>query len=287
MKKLIGLLLIPALISCGGNKEKGDSYSGETAKDEKQPEETHFANIKQLTFGGNNAEAYWSFDNSKLVFQSDYSNWGLECDQIFMMPIDQDLSDTNTIPQLISTGKGRTTCSYFMPGNKSIIYASTHLADDACPPTPKRRADGKYVWPIYESFDIFTADMDGNLLKQLTDTPGYDAEATLNPAGDKIVFTSLRTGDLELFTCNIDGSEVTQITDELGYDGGAFFSPDGTKIIFRSSRPKTEEEIKAIQANVKATVADCVDFAEKSPWPEDSELYKDIYVQEDYPFITD
>jgi Tol biopolymer transport system component len=144
---------------------------------------------------------------------------------------------------MVSTGLGRTTCAYFLPDNKHFVYGSTHLGGDECPPAPLRR-EGKYVWPIYESYDIFVADLEGNITSQLTTEPGYDAEATVSPKGDKIVFTSMRTGDLELFTMNIDGSDVKQITNELGYDGGAFFSPDGTKLIFRSSRPKTDAEIK-------------------------------------------
>ncbi len=209
----------------------------------KYEEEKHLRNVRQLTYGGDNAEAYWSFDDELLVFQARNEAWGTECDQIYFMDPDNPPA-TGTVPTLLSTGKGRTTCSYFMPGNQSIIYASTHLGDDACPPEPERRADGKYVWPIYEDFDIFTADLEGNILKQLTDDPGYDAEATLSPQGDKIVFTSLRTGDLELYTMDVDGNNVKQITDGLGYDGGAFFSPDGTKLIFRASRPQTDEEIK-------------------------------------------
>ena len=148
----------------------------------------------------------------------------------------------NEKPQLISTGLGRTTCSYFLPGDSLIIYSSTHLDSEACPPVPEK--GDKYLWPIYPSFDIFVADLKGNTTKQLTFEEGYDAEPTVSPKGDKIVFTSTRSGDLELYTMNIDGSDVKQITNELGYDGGAFFSPDGTKLVFRSSRPKTEEEIK-------------------------------------------
>ena len=144
---------------------------------------------------------------------------------------------------MISTGMGRTTCAYFLPDNKHIVYASTHLADENCPEVPLRK-NGKYVWPVYDSFDIFVADLEGNITAQLTTEPGYDAEATVSPQGDKIVFTSTRSGDLELYTMNIDGTDVKQITDELGYDGGAFFSPDGKKLIFRASRPKTKEEIK-------------------------------------------
>lgn len=208
------------------------------------PEEKHLRNVRQLTFGGNNAEAYFSTDNKHLVFQSDYAEWGLGCDQIFTMPVTGHGSE---MPQMVSTGKGRTTCSYFMPGNKEIIYASTHLGADTCPPQPPRNVDGLYVWPIYETFDIFTTDLEGNITAQLTDEPGYDAEATLSPDGSRIVFTSTRSGDLELYTMNTDGSDVVQITDELGYDGGAFFSPDGSKLVWRASRPKTEEEVTTYQ----------------------------------------
>lgn len=206
------------------------------------PQEKHFKNIRMLTNGGDNAEAYWSFDDSKLIFQANVEAWGTSCDQIFLYDLNAK-KDIQAAPPMLSTGKGRTTCSYFLPGDDRIVYASTHLGGDECPPTPERRADGKYVWPIYESYDIFVADLEGNIVQQLTDTPGYDAEATVSPKGDKIVFTSTRTGDLELFTMNIDGSDVKQVTDGLGYDGGAFFSPDGTKLVFRSSRPQTEEEV--------------------------------------------
>ena len=208
-------------------------------------QEKHLKNVRQLTFGGDNAEAYFSFDNTRITFQATYEKWNAPCDQIFSCRLD------NFSPALLSTGKGRTTCSYFLPGDTTILYASTHLAGNECPPKPVPRADHKYVWPIYESFDIFVADLKGNIIKQLTKTPGYDAEATVSPKGDKIVFTSTRNGDIDLYTMNIDGSEVKQITHELGYDGGAFFSPDGKKLIFRASRPKTEEEIKTYKDLLK------------------------------------
>jgi len=254
MKIFIAFLLIAAaLTSCkNSGKEqakdakKEDAASGATKIVDKihYPEEKHLKNIKQLTFGGDNAEAYWSFDGKKLVFQATNPKWGLQCDQIFMMDLNEDLSG-DKMPQMISNGKGRTTCSYFMPGDSTIIYASTYLGGDECPVVPKKEDHGgRYVWPVYKSFDIFIADTKGNQLKQLTNTPGYDAEPTVSPKGDKIVFTSTRSGDLELYTMDIDGSNVKQVTHELGYDGGAFFSPDGTKLIFRSSRPKTPEEIK-------------------------------------------
>ncbi len=203
--------------------------------------EKHFKHLQQLTNGGDNAEAYWSFDNQKLIFQASNPEWGAECDQIFYYDLNESWDHNKRVP-LVSTGHGRTTCSFFMPGNDHFLYASTHLADQNCPPVPERSPGGLYVWPIYESFDIFISDLEGNITKQLTDEPGYDAEATLSPQGDKIVFTSMRTGDLELYTMDIDGSNVKQITDELGYDGGAFFSPDGSRLIFRASRPSTEEE---------------------------------------------
>lgn len=203
--------------------------------------EKHFKNIRQLTFGGDNAEAYFSFKGDQLIFQSNYKKWGLQCDQIFRMEVSKAAGDSLYKPILISTGKGRTTCSYFLPGDRQILYASTHHKNDQCPPVPDRR-EGKYLWAIYDSYDIFIADPQGNIIKQLTDQKGYDAEATVSPAGDKIVFTSDRSGDLELWTMNIDGTNQKQITNALGYDGGAFFSPDGKKIVFRASRPKSEEE---------------------------------------------
>lgn len=246
MRKILLLLVISAVFSCKTDQKKtAEAPEAETSLMAGSdtliyPEEKYFKSIRQVTFGGNNAEAYWSFDDSMLVFQSDYKAWGVNCDQIFLTKADEEFREGS--PPMISTGMGRTTCSYFLPDNKHIVYGSTHLSDKECPDVPLR-SNGKYVWPVYDSFDIFVADLEGNIVDQLTDTPGYDAEATVSPKGDKIVFTSMRSGDLELYTMNLDGSDVKQITDELGYDGGAFFSPDGSKIIFRASRPKTEAEI--------------------------------------------
>ena len=233
-------IILFLMFSCNINNEKNSNDEKNSLIYEK---EVHFKNLKQLTFGGENAEAYWSFDDSKLIFQATNEKWGQSCDQIYII-------DTNNynlateMPKMVSLGLGRTTCSYFMPGDTTIIYASTHLEDAKCPHVPERRVDGKYVWPIYDSYDIFIADLDGNIVRRLTDYEGYDAEATVSPTGDKIVFTSIRSGDLELYTCNIDGSDLKQVTNELGYDGGAFFSHDGKKLVFRSSRPKTDDEIK-------------------------------------------
>jgi Tol biopolymer transport system component len=205
-----------------------------------QNNESHLQNIKQITFGGDNAEAYWSFDNHKISFQSNNKKWGVSCDQIFMMDLRKN-NDTSKIPQLISTGGGRTTCSYYMPNNKDILFASTHHANKNCPadPPPSKR----YLWAIYPEFDIFISNEKGKIIKQLTNEPGYDAEATVSPKGDKIVFTSTRNGDLDLYLMDIDGKNVKQITFGLGYDGGAFFSPDGTKLVFRASRPTAEAEV--------------------------------------------
>lgn len=213
--------------------------------------EKHLKNVRQLTFGGDNAEAYWSFDSKRLTFQSNNKGWGLSCDQIFFIDTRKQRSASSPRPQLISTGKGRTTCSFFMPGDKTILFASTHAGGDACPAEPERKPGGKYLWPIYDTYDIYVSDLSGTIVKQLTNTPGYDAEATVSPKGDKIVFTSTRNGDLDLYTMNIDGTDVRQITHELGYDGGAFFSPDGSKLVFRASRPKTDEEKKEYQDFLK------------------------------------
>ena len=206
------------------------------------PEEKHFRNVIQLTNGGDNAEAYFSNDGKYIVYQRTDKSEGILCDQIWMgkVPVD----DTELFsPRLISTGTGRTTCAYFYPDGKHVLYASTHLASPACPPVPDRTELKRYIWPVYSSFDIFKGDLKGKTLQQLTKTVGYDAEATISPLGDKIVFTSVRNGDLDLFTMNLDGTGVKQITNTLGYDSGAWFSPDGSKIVWRASRPTTAEEI--------------------------------------------
>ncbi len=204
--------------------------------------EKHFKNLHQLTFGGDNAEAYFSFDDKQLSFQSNNKKWGLQCDQIFNLTINEALKDTSYKPTQISNGQGRTTCSYFLKDGKHILYASTHAADKNCPANPPPRDDHKYLWAVYESFDIYIADLNGKITKQLTNSPGYDAEATLSPDGKLIVFTSIRSGDMELWTMDIEGNNLKQITYGLGYDGGAFFSPDGKKLVFRASRPQTETE---------------------------------------------
>ena len=255
MRYLTTLAIFCFLLSCKNNtQEKKQATSSTTSSVNKKlsvtggvretvldpitqdtliyPEEVHLKNIRQVTFGGDNAEAYWSFDDKQLVFQSNYKNWDVGCDQMFLMDAQQTFKHTK--PPMISTGMGRTTCAYFLPDNKHYVYGSTHLVDENCPEVPLRK-NGNYVWPVYDSFDIFVADLQGNITAQLTTEPGYDAEATVSPMGDKIVFTSTRSGDLELYTMNIDGSDVKQITNELGYDGGAFFSPDGTKSITSGS----------------------------------------------------
>ena len=205
--------------------------------------ESHFKNIQQLTFGGDNAEAYWSYDGKSLIFQKTNSKEGIDCDQIFMGNIPQNLNEKFTY-KLVSTGKGRTTCSYFLPDKKHVIYASTHLGEDACPPNVDRAKYGnKYIWPVYESYDIFMADFNGKIVKQLTNHKGYDAEGTLSPDGKKMIFCSTRDGDLDLYVMNLKTEKIKRITSALGYDGGAWFSPDGKKIVWRASRPKTEAEI--------------------------------------------
>ena len=195
------------------------------------PSEKHLRNIKQLTFGGENAEAYFSSDGKKLIFQSTRDGRG--CDQIYSMNVDG--SDL----KMISNGDGRTTCSYFYPGSKRVLYSSTHQGDKQCPPKPDRSRG--YVWAVYPTFDVFTAKPDGSDLKQLTNTPGYDAEVTITLDGKKLVFTSMRGGDLDIFTMDADGKNVRQLTNELGYDGGPFWSYDGKQIVYRAHHPKTED----------------------------------------------
>jgi Tol biopolymer transport system component/Zn-dependent M28 family amino/carboxypeptidase len=193
------------------------------------PQEVQLQNIRQLTRGvGENAEAYWSFDGAQLIFQSKRDPY--ECDQIFSVS-----AGGAGEPRLVSTGRGRTTCAYFQLGDKRVLWASTHLAGDACPPEPDR-SEG-YVWPIYDTYDIFSSLPDGSDVRQLTKEPGYDAEATVCARDGSIVFTSTRDGDLELYRMDADGSNVKRLTHTPGYDGGGFFSADCSKIVWRASRP--------------------------------------------------
>lgn len=222
------------LISCNTQKPATEAANKADADTMRFANEKHLKNIKMLTFEGENAEAYFSFDEKNLIFQSTHGDY--KCDQIFTMTVD------GKNKKLVSTGKGRTTCSYYMPGDKRIIYSSTHAANDACPP-PVDFSKG-YVWKIYKEYDMYTANADGSDIKPFLPSPGYDAEPTVSPTGDKVVFTSMRDGDLDIYTCDIDGSNVKRLTTELGYDGGPFFSRDGKKIIYRSFHPKTDEEIK-------------------------------------------
>jgi len=205
----------------------GVAVSSPTGVPAQAPAERHLRNIRQLTFGGENAEAYFSADGTRLIFQS--TREGVPCDQIFTMKIDG--SDLKRV----STGTGRTTCGYFYPGGKEIVFASTHKASEACPPRPSF-ARG-YVWPVYDGYDIYRANPDGSNLRALTTAPGYDAEATIAPDG-LISFTSVRDGDMEIYTMKADGSDVRRLTNSPGPDGGPFFSWDGKRIAYRG-RPLT------------------------------------------------
>jgi len=208
------------------------------------PGEKHFKNIRQLTFGGDNAEAYFSYDGKWLIFQKTNPKEGIMCDEMFVGKIPTKPGEKFTCKK-VSTGKGRTTCGFFTKDGKHIIYASTHLAADTCPPVPDRKKYGnKYIWPLYDSYDIFMADLDGKIVKQLTSSKGYDAEATLSPDGNKMIYTSDKDGDIDLYIMNLKTGKEKRITNTLGYDGGAWFSPDGKKIIWRASRPTTDVEVK-------------------------------------------
>ncbi len=201
------------------------------------PGETHLTNIRQLTFGGENAEAYLSFSGDRLIFQSTRDS--LECDQIFVMNLD------GGAPRLLSTGSGRTTCSYFLPGDTTFLYSSTHGHGPGCGEKPDYSMG--YVWPVYPAYDIWIRGVRGGEPRILNASEGYDAEATVSPLGDRIVFTSSRDNDLDLYSMKTDGSDVVRLTNEIGYDGGAFYSADGKKIVYRSHHPSDSAGIADFQ----------------------------------------
>lgn len=195
--------------------------------------EMHLANIRQLTKGGENAEAYFSADGEWITFQS--TRDGRTCDQQYVMR-----RDGSGLTK-VSVG-GKTTCGWFLPGSRRLFFASTHAADSACPAKPDPSAG--YVWGI-DPFDIYTVGRDGKDLKRLTNYGVYTAEGVLSPDGKRIVFTSLKDGDLDIYTMNVDGTDVRRLTTTPGYDGGPWWSPDGTKIVYRAWHPTDPAELKA------------------------------------------
>ncbi len=203
-------------------------------------EERFLANVRQLTFGGQNAEAYWSLDGRRIIFQSN-DDGRLPCDQIFTMNAD------GSGRRMVSNGKGKTTCSYFFPSGGRVLYASTFRIGGACPPPPDRSRG--YVWAL-DDYDIYTAKADGSDIRSLFSSPAYDAEATISRDGKKIVFTSARDGDLEIYSMNADGSGVTRLTHTPGYDGGPFYSYDGKKIVYRADHPQTPEDLARYRENL-------------------------------------
>lgn len=233
---------------------------GTTAEQVKKPSksivsvsaERHLANIRQLTFGRQNAEAYFSFNGSKLIFQST-NNWMKDTFAAALKPADQPLGcyqmyimdlESEKI-RMVSTGVGATTCGYFFPGDRRVVYSSTHLRGPNCPPKPKR--DGAYRWAL-DDYDLFSVRIDGLDPQRLTNTPGYDAEATVSPNGKTIVWTSLRDGDLDIYAMDLDGTHPRRLTQEIGYDGGAFFSPDSKRIVYRAQHPGNQEELDQYKA---------------------------------------
>ncbi len=240
------LTLALAVLSVLSAEDSGLSLSPRSSVLGAEEVERHLANIRQLTFGGQNAEAYFSFDGTKLIFQST-NTWTQEapgqvtmgkprsCYQMYIM----DLDGRNI--RLVSTGAGATTCGYFFPGDRRVLYSSTHLAGATCPPKPAPGA--RYRWSL-DDYDIFSVSLDGQRMHRLTATPGYDAEATISPDGKTIVFTSMRDGDLDVYAMNLDGTHVRRLTDELGYDGGPVFSPDSRRIVYRAMHPRDPAEVE-------------------------------------------
>lgn len=250
----IGVLLVvvaaAAAIAIGRGHASSPRIANQNQSALALPTEKHLRNVRQLTFGGQNAEAYFSADDRMLIFQHQGQFYdpqtrapvgeNVPCDQIYVLTIDSP-DGRAPVPKRVSNGKGRTTCGYFFPSGQRILYSSTFAAALECPPKPDYSRG--YVWPIYNTYTIYTSEFDGNDLQPLSRAPGYNAESTFSRDGKHIVFTSTRNGDIDIYTMDADGTNVRQLTHELGYDGGPFFSYDGKKIVYRAEHPKTPEEV--------------------------------------------
>ena len=241
---LWGLSLV---LYVGTSALAGDQTTTPTKPEGTSAAERHLGNVRQLTFGRQNAEAYFSFSGDKLIFQST-NNWMQDSFAAALRPADTPLGcyqmyvldlESNTV-RLVSTGMGATTCGYFFPGDRRVLYSSTHAASPNCPPKPKR--DGAYRWAL-DDYDVYAVRIDGQQIQKLTSSPGYDAEATVSADGKTIVWTSVKDGDLDLYAMNLDGTNVRRLTEEVGYDGGAFFSPDSKRIVYRAAHPTDPGDI--------------------------------------------
>jgi Tol biopolymer transport system component len=248
--KVLFPLLILSLLCVAAAVTAQSGGSQPSSQPVEPPVEKRLRNVRQLTDGGENAEAYFSGDGRSLIFQSKRDGRG--CDQIYTMRTD------GSGVRMVSTGEGTTTCAYLFPSGRRILYASTHLAGKECPPPPDRSQG--YVWAVYPGFDIFSADEDGRNLRRLTSTPGYDAEATMSSDGRKIVFTSVRDGDLDIYSMDPNGRNVRRLTSELGYDGGPFFSRDGKRIVYRAYHPKTPEQVARYKKLLSENVIEPANF---------------------------
>lgn len=217
-------------------------------------EAKRLTNIRQVTYGFAKAgEGYFSPDSRKIIFQA--APHGKDDYQIYTADLTAD-----TKPALVSTGKGKCTCSYFHPDGKSILFASSHLDPSLAHPEhsadkpkgPAYSRSERYRWDFDEHMDIFRADLDGKNLVRLTDTPGYDAEGSYSSDARQIVFTSFRDGNAEIYVMDADGKNPKRITKADGYDGGPFFSPDGKLLIYRSDR-KSNDLLQIYVNNVEGT----------------------------------
>ena len=240
-RPMICMLIAVAAIGAGPTPPQSAEDAAREAR--------HLTNIRQVTSGFAKAgEGYFRPDGRAIIFQAATRapagilaepRPGQDDYQIFTADLAPDAR-----PRLVSTGKGKCTCSYYRPDGKAILFASSHLdpalaggkGDRPAPKGPAYSRSERYRWDFDPFMDIFRADPDGKDLVRLTDTPGYDAEGSYSPDGSRIIFTSFRDGDAEIYIMDADGKNPRRITHSPGYDGGPFFAPDGRRIIYRSDR---------------------------------------------------
>jgi len=189
--------------------------------------EAHFKHLWQVTSGGENTRPRWSPDGDQIAYQFSNLALGIECDLVRV----QDL-DTGRLDR-VSSGNGVSNVGGYLKGGRQVIFASTHAIQSDCPAPPDQALG--HVRSLDPAYDLYVVDLDSHDSRVVVDDAGHDAQASVSPGGDRIVFCSLRSGDAELWSCDSNGGELRQLTRSPGHEADPQWSADGSRIVFAAT----------------------------------------------------